>query len=38
MDGYAVRLADVMGASKEFPAELDVIDDIAAGVGRRTGR
>jgi molybdopterin molybdotransferase len=31
MDGYAVRLADVMGASKEFPAELDVIDDIAAG-------
>jgi molybdopterin molybdotransferase len=36
MDGYAVRIADVMGASKEFPAELPVIDDIAAGqVGRR---
>jgi molybdopterin molybdotransferase len=31
MDGYAVRLADVLGASEEFPAELDVIDDIAAG-------
>ncbi|MGQ0847382.1 MAG: molybdotransferase-like divisome protein Glp [Sporichthyaceae bacterium] len=31
MDGYAVRLADVMGASEEFPAELDVVDDIAAG-------
>jgi molybdopterin molybdotransferase len=31
MDGYAVRLADVLGASDEFPAELDVIDDIAAG-------
>jgi molybdopterin molybdotransferase len=31
MDGYAVRLADVTGASPEFPAELDVIDDIAAG-------
>jgi molybdopterin molybdotransferase len=31
MDGYAVRMADVTGASPEFPAELDVIDDIAAG-------
>jgi molybdopterin molybdotransferase len=31
MDGYAVRLADVLGASEQFPAELDVIDDIAAG-------
>ncbi|MGQ0463802.1 MAG: molybdotransferase-like divisome protein Glp [Sporichthyaceae bacterium] len=31
MDGYAVRLADVMGANDEFPAELDVVDDIAAG-------
>ncbi len=31
MDGYAVRIADVTGASPEFPAELDVIDDIAAG-------
>jgi molybdopterin molybdotransferase len=31
MDGYAVRLSDVLGASREFPAELRVIDDIAAG-------
>src|SRR3954451_19759264 len=31
MDGYAVRRADVLGAPEEFPAELDVIDDIAAG-------
>ena len=31
MDGYAVRLSDVIGASREFPAELPVIDDIAAG-------
>jgi molybdopterin molybdotransferase len=31
MDGYAVRLSDVVGASKEFPAELPVVDDIAAG-------
>ncbi len=37
MDGYAVRIADVTGASPEFPAELDVIDDIAAGaVSTRT--
>ncbi len=36
MDGYAVRLADLVGVSKEFPAELPVIDDIAAGaVGKR---
>jgi molybdopterin molybdotransferase len=31
MDGYAIRLSDVVGASKEFPAELPVVDDIAAG-------
>ncbi|MEU9913423.1 gephyrin-like molybdotransferase Glp [Streptomyces sp. NPDC051001] len=31
MDGYAVRVADVAGASQEFPAVLDVIGDVAAG-------
>jgi molybdopterin molybdotransferase len=31
MDGYAVRIADVAGASEEFPAVLPVVDDIAAG-------
>jgi len=31
MDGYAVRLADVSGATAEFPAVLPVVDDIAAG-------
>ncbi|MFF1293176.1 MULTISPECIES: gephyrin-like molybdotransferase Glp [unclassified Streptomyces] len=31
MDGYAVRVADVAGASEEFPAVLDVIGDVAAG-------
>lgn len=31
MDGYAVRVADVAGASEEFPAALDVVGDIAAG-------
>ncbi|WP_369200557.1 gephyrin-like molybdotransferase Glp [Streptomyces sp. PU-14G] len=31
MDGYAVRIADVEGASEEFPAVLSVIGDIAAG-------
>lgn len=31
MDGYAVRLSDVLGASREFPAEIQVVDDIAAG-------
>src|SRR5687767_11819928 len=31
MDGYAVRLADVSGATEEFPAVLPVVDDIAAG-------
>ncbi|SDL06069.1 gephyrin-like molybdotransferase Glp [Streptomyces indicus] len=31
MDGYAVRVADVEGASEEFPAVLEVIGDVAAG-------
>jgi molybdopterin molybdotransferase len=31
MDGYAVRIADVLGASLDYPAELTVVDDIAAG-------
>ncbi|WP_181446763.1 molybdotransferase-like divisome protein Glp [Streptomyces sp. NTH33] len=31
MDGYAVRVADVSGASEEFPAVLDVVGDVAAG-------
>src|SRR5436190_2176252 len=31
MDGYAVRVADVAGASEEFPAALTVIGDVAAG-------
>ncbi|WP_433547234.1 molybdotransferase-like divisome protein Glp [Streptomyces sp. CA-294286] len=33
MDGYAVRVADVTGASAEFPAVLTVIGDVAAGFG-----
>ncbi|RKN41620.1 gephyrin-like molybdotransferase Glp [Streptomyces hoynatensis] len=33
MDGYAVRTADVEGASEEFPATLTVIGDVAAGAG-----
>ncbi|MET9426772.1 MULTISPECIES: gephyrin-like molybdotransferase Glp [unclassified Streptomyces] len=33
MDGYAVRVADVTGASEEFPAVLTVIGDVAAGSG-----
>ncbi|RLU94635.1 molybdopterin molybdenumtransferase MoeA [Streptomyces griseocarneus] len=33
MDGYAVRTADVDGASEEFPAVLTVIGDVAAGSG-----
>lgn len=41
MDGFAVRAADVIGATPEDPVRLDVIADIAAGsvptasVGRR---
>jgi molybdopterin molybdotransferase len=31
MDGYAVRVTDVAGASEEFPAVLEVVGDIAAG-------
>ncbi|MDI3421795.1 molybdotransferase-like divisome protein Glp [Streptomyces luteolus] len=31
MDGYAVRTADVAGATEEFPAVLEVIGDVAAG-------
>ncbi|WP_031068988.1 gephyrin-like molybdotransferase Glp [Streptomyces sp. NRRL S-118] len=33
MDGYAVRVADVTGATEEFPAVLTVIGDVAAGSG-----
>ncbi|MEV4974504.1 molybdotransferase-like divisome protein Glp [Streptomyces scopuliridis] len=33
MDGYAVRTADVAGATDEFPAVLTVIGDVAAGSG-----
>ncbi|NGO11968.1 molybdopterin molybdotransferase MoeA [Streptomyces sp. HC44] len=33
MDGYAVRVADVAGASEEFPAVLTVVGDVAAGQG-----
>ncbi|MER6128211.1 gephyrin-like molybdotransferase Glp [Streptomyces sp. NPDC001795] len=35
MDGYAVRVADVAGASEEFPAALTVIGDVAAGSADR---
>ncbi|GAA2589634.1 MULTISPECIES: molybdotransferase-like divisome protein Glp [Streptomyces] len=31
MDGYAVRVTDVAGASEEFPAVLEVVGDVAAG-------
>ncbi|MFD5566988.1 molybdotransferase-like divisome protein Glp [Streptomyces cadmiisoli] len=31
MDGYAVRVDDVAGASEEFPAVLEVVGDVAAG-------
>ncbi|MEU0300155.1 gephyrin-like molybdotransferase Glp [Streptomyces sp. NPDC006175] len=33
MDGYAVRISDVEGATEEFPAVLTVIGDVAAGDG-----
>lgn len=33
MDGYAVRVADITGASEEFPAVLTVVGDVAAGQG-----
>jgi molybdopterin molybdotransferase len=35
MDGYAVRVADVAGASEEYPAVLTVIGDVAAGQGEQ---
>ncbi|WP_367125164.1 gephyrin-like molybdotransferase Glp [Streptomyces phytohabitans] len=31
MDGYAVRTADVEGSTREFPAVLSVLGDVAAG-------
>lgn len=31
MDGYAVRVADVEGATEEYPATLTVLGDVAAG-------
>jgi molybdopterin molybdotransferase len=31
MDGYAIRVADVVGASEEYPAVLTVVGDVAAG-------
>ncbi|MFI9587891.1 gephyrin-like molybdotransferase Glp [Streptomyces sp. NPDC052236] len=34
MDGYAIRTADVVGATEEFPAVLTVIGDVAAGGGK----
>lgn len=39
MDGYAVRVTDVAGASEEFPAALEVVGDVAAGTdgGLRVG-
>ncbi|MFF7470727.1 gephyrin-like molybdotransferase Glp [Streptomyces sp. NPDC008092] len=36
MDGYAVRVADVAGASEEFPAVLEVVGDVAAGAAELT--
>lgn len=36
MDGYAVRAADVAGASEEFPAVLTVIGDVAAAGAARS--
>lgn len=33
MDGYAVRTADLVGATDEFPAVLTVIGEVAAGSG-----
>ena len=31
MDGYAVRIADVAGATEEYPSVLTVVGDVAAG-------
>jgi molybdopterin molybdotransferase len=36
MDGYAVRVADIAGASGEFPAVLEVVGDVAAGAADLT--
>ncbi|MEV0186327.1 gephyrin-like molybdotransferase Glp [Streptomyces sp. NPDC050625] len=36
MDGYAVRVADIAGASEEFPAVLEVVGDVAAGAAELT--
>ncbi|MGW5653200.1 molybdotransferase-like divisome protein Glp [Streptomyces humi] len=36
MDGYAVRVTDVAGASEEFPAVLEVVGDVAAGAAELT--
>ncbi|MFJ5121452.1 gephyrin-like molybdotransferase Glp [Kitasatospora sp. NPDC088548] len=33
MDGYAVRTADTVGATAEYPSALTVVGDIAAGAG-----
>ena len=33
MDGYAVRTADLVGATDEFPAVLTVVGEVAAGSG-----
>ncbi|MEU1484384.1 gephyrin-like molybdotransferase Glp [Streptomyces sp. NPDC005752] len=39
MDGYAVRISDVEGASEDFPAVLTVVGDVAAGdTGLADGR
>lgn len=35
MDGYAVRVAEVAGASEEYPAVLTVVGDVAAGQGEQ---
>ncbi|MGJ5827262.1 gephyrin-like molybdotransferase Glp [Streptomyces ossamyceticus] len=35
MDGYAVRVSDVAGASEEFPAVLTVVGDVAAGAAEQ---
>lgn len=36
MDGYAVRRADVLGATEQTPVELPVDGDVPAGLTRRT--
>jgi molybdopterin molybdotransferase len=37
MDGYAVRFADVSGATRENPVVLKIVDDIRAGYQPRCG-